>query len=137
MTLSFTLNILTLNKKGEKKMKNILGYLLVGALSGFVSGFFGAGGGVVLIFGLSLLMKRGKKKVFAQTVLITASFALVSAIIYQLKGNLPFESALRYVLPAALGGALGAFLLAKLKLTFIRRIFALTVILGGLIMIFR
>ncbi len=118
-------------------MKNILKYLAVGAVSGFVSGFFGAGGGVVLIFALSLLIKNEKKKIFAQTALITASFALVSAVIYQLKGNLPFESALKYVLPATLGGALGAFLLAKLKLKLVKRVFALTVILGGLIMIFR
>ena len=118
-------------------MNKIRKYLLIGAISGFVSGFFGAGGGVVLIFALSLLMKNEKKKVFAQTVLITASFALVSAVIYQLKGNLPFESALRYVAPSALGGALGAYLLAKLKLKLVKRFFALTVILGGLIMIFR
>ncbi|MBQ7779757.1 MAG: TSUP family transporter [Clostridia bacterium] len=118
-------------------MKIILKYLAVGAISGFVSGFFGAGGGVVLIFALSLLIKNGQKRIFAQTALITASFALVSAVIYQLKGNLPFESALHYVLPAALGGALGAFLLAKLKLKLVKRVFALTVILGGLIMIFR
>ena len=126
-----------MNKKGEKKVNKIRKYLLIGAISGFVSGFFGAGGGVVLIFALSLLMKNEKKKVFAQTVLITASFALVSAVIYQLKGNLPFESALRYVAPSALGGALGAYLLAKLKLKLVKRFFALTVILGGLIMIFR
>ena len=118
-------------------MKNIRKYLLVGAISGFVSGFFGAGGGVVLIFALSLLMKNGQKKIFAQTALITASFAVVSAVIYQLKGNLPFEAALRYVLPAAIGGAVGAYLLAKLKLNAVKRVFALTVILGGLIMIFR
>ena len=126
-----------MNKKGEKKVNKIRKYLLIGAISGFVSGFFGAGGGVVLIFALSLLMKNEKKKVFAQTALITASFALVSAVIYQLKGNLPFESALRYVAPSALGGALGAYLLAKLKLKLVKRFFALTVILGGLIMIFR
>lgn len=118
-------------------MKNIRKYLLVGAISGFVSGFFGAGGGVVLIFALSLLMKNSKKRIFAQTALITASFALVSAVIYQMKGNLPFDTALRYVMPAALGGALGAYLLAKMKLKAVKRVFALTVILGGIIMIFR
>ena len=126
-----------MNKKGEKKVKNIRKYLLVGAISGFVSGFFGAGGGVVLIFALSLLMKNSKKRIFAQTVLITSSFALVSAVIYQMKGNLPFDIALRYVMPAALGGALGAYLLTRLKLKAVKRVFALTVILGGIIMIFR
>ncbi len=117
-------------------MNKTVKYLLIGGISGFVSGFFGAGGGVVLIFALSLLMKN-KKNVFAQTVLITASFALVSAAIYQLNGNLPFGIALRYVLPAAIGGALGAFLLTRLKLKLVKRVFAITVILGGMIMIFR
>lgn len=126
-----------MNKKGDKKVNKTLKYLLIGAISGFVSGFFGAGGGVVLIFALSILLKNDKKKVFAQTALITASFAFVSAVIYQMKGNLPFEAAFRYVLPAAIGGGIGAYLLAKLKLNFIKRIFALTVMLGGLIMIFR
>lgn len=118
-------------------MKNICKYLLVGAISGFVSGFFGAGGGVVLIFALSLLIKRDKKRIFAQTALITASFALVSAVIYQFKGNLPFGNSLRYIFPAILGGAFGAYLLHRLKLKMVKRIFAITVILGGLIMIFR
>ena len=126
-----------MNKKGDKKVKNTVKYLLIGAFSGFVSGFFGAGGGVVLIFALSLLMKNEQKKVFAQTALITAAFALVSAVIYQLKGNLPFGIALRYAIPAVLGGAFGAFMLAKLKLKLVKRVFALTVIAGGLIMIFR
>ena len=118
-------------------MKNIKKYLLVGAISGFVSGFFGSGGGVVLIFALSLIIKNDGKRVFAQTALITASFAIVSAVIYQLKGNLPFDVALRYIAPAALGGCTGAYLLSKLKLTVVKEVFALTVILGGLIMIFR
>ncbi len=118
-------------------MDNICKYLLVGAISGFVSGFFGAGGGVVLIFALSLLIKKDNKRIFAQTALITASFAFVSAVMYQIKGNLPFGLALRYIFPAALGGAFGAYLLHRLKLKAVKRIFAITVILGGLIMIFR
>ena len=118
-------------------MRKTVKYLLIGAISGFISGFMGAGGGLILIFAFTLLFGGGQKRIFAQTALITAAFALVSAVIYQIKGNLPFEEALIYIAPGALGGALGAFLLAKLKLKLIRRIFALTVILGGLIMIFR
>ncbi len=118
-------------------MSKALKYITVGVLSGLVSGFFGAGGGIVLIFALSLFLKKEKRKVFAQTAFITAAFAAVSAVIYHFKGNLPFFSSFRYIIPAALGGALGAILLVKLKLKAVKRIFALTVILGGLIMIFR
>ena len=118
-------------------MKTTLNFLIIGAVSGFVSGFFGAGGGIVLIFALSLLIRREQKKIFAKTVLVTAFFALISAVIYQQKGNLPFESSLLYIVPSAFGGALGAFLLSKLKMKLIKSVFALTVILGGIIMIFR
>ncbi len=111
--------------------------ITVGLISGLVSGFFGAGGGVVLIFALTLLLKNEGKKIFAQTALITAAFSVVSAVIYALKGNLPFALSLKYLLPALIGGALGAFLLGRVKIKAVRRIFAFTVIAAGIIMIFR
>lgn len=118
-------------------MNEFLKLMLVGTISGFVSGFFGAGGGIVLILALSFLMKSEQKGIFAQTSLITATFAAVSAIMYSLKGNLPINTASRYIIPAALGGAVGAVLLRRLKLKIVKRVVALSVILGGLIMIFR
>lgn len=125
--------------KSDRKGKlSLIHYILIGLLSGFVSGFFGAGGGVVLVFALTMICKsKNTQNTLAMTAAITAVFSVVSAVVYGLKGNLPFGLSLRYVIPAAIGGAIGAYLLGRVRVGMLKLIFALTVIIAGGIMIFR
>ena len=126
--------------KAEKSPKSaVIPYLLLGVLAGFVSGFFGAGGGVVLLFGGMLLARRRggeRKELFAGTVLVIAVLSAVSAVTYFLRGHLPPSDTVRYLLPAALGGAIGALLLHRLSTTLVGRLFAVLVIVAGGMMIF-
>lgn len=123
----------------KKIGKTVVKYLIIGILAGFVSGFFGAGGGVVLIFALCLMSKDNEsvKGAFAETALITATYSLVSGIIYYVKGNLPYDKAFSLIVPALIGGLLGAVLLDKLPIKPLKKIFGAVVIIAGLIMIFR
>lgn len=126
------------SKSDQKGKLSLIHYIIIGALSGFVSGFFGAGGGVVLVFALTMICKnKNTANIFAMTAAVTAVFSVVSAVVYGMKGNLPFGLSLRYVIPAAIGGAIGAYLLGKVKVGMLKLIFALTVITAGGIMIFR
>lgn len=126
----------------EKKAKgraSVFAYLLLGLIAGFVSGFFGAGGGVVLLFGGMLLSRRrgdSGKGLFASTVFVIAVLSVVSAVIYFVRGHLPPMQTLRYLLPAAAGGMLGARLLHRLSTTLVRRVFAFLVIVAGGMMLF-
>lgn len=136
-----------MKKKGVTKAErqrregagSVFSYLLLGLLAGFVSGFFGAGGGVVLLLGGMLLSRRrggDRKGLFASTVFVIAVLSVVSAVIYFLRGHLPPMQTLRYLLPAAAGGMLGALLLHRLPTTLVRRIFAVLVIVAGGMMLF-
>lgn len=124
-------------KKPNKSSLNIPKLLLIGALSGFVSGFFGAGGGVVLIISASVLCRNDIKEIFAETAIITALYSVSSAIIYYLKGNLSLGSSLHLIVPSIVGGMLGAFILKRIKLRALSVIFGVITIIGGAIMLFR
>ncbi len=114
--------------------------LLLGASAGFVNGFLGTGGGIILLFG-SLLLSKGKKTdtrdLFAGTALVTLCLSAVSAAIYFLRGSVATDGLPAYLLPAAAGGALGAWLLDRLPTKWVERLFALLVLIAGSLMLLR
>lgn len=111
---------------------------ICGGLAGFVSGLLGAGGGIVLIFALNIVMKEkgeGARDHFATSLAAVTVYSMVSAAMYQGNGQLYPEGALVYLLPAAVGGLAGAFLLDRINTAWLKRIFAVLVICAGINMI--
>ncbi len=121
-------------------LKRAFPYLLLGALAGFVNGFLGTGGGILLLFG-SYFLNRSRKSdtrdLFASTALVTLILSAVSAVVYFLKGSIGTDSLPSYLIPALFGGALGAFLLDRLPTGFLEKLFAVLVIVAGGLMLFR
>lgn len=127
----------------KEKLKNYLPYVPLGAAAGFVNGFLGTGGGIILIFG-AVLIRRIKKEppvdardCFAQTAAVTVIFSVISAFFYADKGGLPFRDSLVYAVPALFGGFLGAYLLDRLPVGVLKKIFAAVVVVAGVIMVLR
>ena len=89
--------------------------LLAGALAGFVNGFFGAGGGMVLVPLLIWLCR-------------ILPLCIVSIVIYALHDSLPVSDALPYLIGGAAGGVLAGLLFRKMPAR------ALHLILGGVIL---
>ena len=121
---------------------NAKGHLLpiklmaIGMVAGFVSGFFGAGGGIVLIISASVIIKNEDlKDIFARTAVMTALFSVVSAITYIKQGSLPFLSTALLIIPAILGGIFGAHMLDKIPAGILRVIFGAISAIGGIIML--
>lgn len=124
-------------KSAEKCNLRALFLPAVGCLAGFVSGFFGAGGGVILMLGASLINHgRSTADSLAEVCTVTAALALASAVGYYLDGMLVFSGVLKYVIPAAIGGVAGATVLSSLGSRALKIIFGAVSALGGLIMIF-
>ena len=120
----------------QKKSVSALKLTFIGIIAGFVSGFFGAGGGVVLIISASLLMKnQNTKDIFARTAVMTALFSIVSAITYIKRGDVPILSSVLLFIPAFLGGICGAILLDKIRIRVLRIIFGVISAVGGIIML--
>lgn len=128
----------------QKYTKKETALLCLGGLgAGLCGGFLGTGGGIVLILLLSHLAKKGvfgeesdvQKDVFATTILCILPMSAVSAVIYFQNGSIDLVSSVPYFLGGAVGGALGALLLSKLKIRTVKIIFALIVIYSGISMI--
>lgn len=116
---------------------------IAGALSGFVNGFLGAGGGVIATFFLSGALKEKEKggdknAIFANAVATMLPISAVSLATYYFCGSITLDLSMLSLVPCALiGGALGAYLLTRVKFKTIKTAFALLVSLSGLMMIFK
>ena len=118
-------------------MRNLLFILFFALLGGFFNGLLGTGGGILLIFLLGHLPSLDKQQVFATTVFCIFLMSLLTAILYYQEGMIDLAFSARTFVPAAIGGALGALLLDKIKPTLLRKLFAVMVLYSGFRMVFR
>ena len=105
--------------------------ILSGGLAGLINGFFGGGGGMVLV---PLLIDRcglDQRRAFATSVAIILPLCALSSAIYFLRGGLEFSAALPYLAGGLIGGFAGGILFKKLNMDWLRRGFALLILYGG------
>ena len=123
------------------RKEHALLYLLVtGLIAGFLNGMLGAGGGIPIIFALSFLLGdqlKDGRDLYANALCVMLPISAVSCVRYALAGRLITDGFGIYVLPAVLGGILGAVLLGKMKATFIKKLFGALVIYSGILLILR
>lgn len=115
--------------------------ILIGFSAGIVNGLFGTGGGIFIVFLFSRIYANssqyGKKDCFAMTLTVTLAFSVVSLFGYLQNGSLGTELLTPVFLPAFLGGLAGAYLLNKINVGVLRKIFAGIVIYAGVSLILR
>lgn len=112
--------------------------LALGALgAGFLNGLAGAGGGIVLYFVLGALYGKGAKENLILSSTAVMFFCLVSLFFYKGNASLGVGDLLRMGLPAAAGGLCGALLLRRISAAALHKIFALVILVGGVLMLVR
>ena len=124
----------------KKGLSPFLRLTVFGLAAGFANGLLGAGGGILIVFGLSSLLnfnEEGKRDVFANALAVMLPISIVSVISYISKGRFNTDAFGIYALPAVAGGFFGAVLLGRLKLRIIKKLFALLVIWSGVYLILR
>ena len=110
--------------------------LAAGALgAGFLNGLLGAGAGIVLYFVLAAAGSRDAKENLLLSSTSVMFFCVISLFFYRDNAELTVESILRVGIPAALGGLCGAYLLTKIKTEAVKKLFAVVVIVGGVLML--
>ncbi len=124
------IRILTGEGEGFMKGKGKLKYAALGFVSGILNGLFGAGGGVIVV---PMLEKFGipAKKSHATSIAIILPASLISAALYFFSGNLNLTEAAAYLPTGLLGAGLGALLLKKITVKWLKLIFALVIIAGA------
>ena len=115
-------------------------WLLVGGglAVGLLGGLLGAGGGILAVFVLGRVLRDAEadgKDIFANTVAIIIPLCAFSLVNYASKGAIPFREASPLILPALLGGAVGGWLLDKLKVDAVRTLFGILILVSGILML--
>ena len=102
---------------------------LAGFLAGAVAGLFGAGGGMVLVPLLSLLVKLPEEEIFPTSVAIITPICLVCLIATATPP--PWKEALPYLLGSCIGG-IGAGLFGdRIPIVWLHRILGAFILWGG------
>lgn len=102
-----------------------------GGAAGLINGFFGGGGGMILVPLLSRWLKLGDRKAFATSVAIILPLCILSSGIYLFRGHLDLMSALPYLLGGTVGGLLSGKLFQKMNMLWLRKGFALLILYAG------
>ena len=115
----------------KSKLKNWIAPALAGAAAGIANGFFGGGGGMLLVPLLVRRCKLTQRQAFATSVAVILPLCILSSVIYFFRGGLDFSVAFPYLIGGLIGGWIGGKVFKKTNMIWLRRIFALLIIYGG------
>lgn len=110
---------------------NLLSVIGAGALAGLLCGFLGSGGGIPLLLFLRRRHADCPPRAFAVCVTVICALTLVSLLHYGKAEMLSLSAAAPMLVPAAVGGVMGANLLGKLTPSALTVLFALICLIGG------
>jgi len=107
--------------------------LLLGFVTGFASGFFGIGGGFLLVPALYLGARLNMKEAIATSLFIIFLFGTFGLISYEIQGrHIDLVISSVFVIGGAAGGILGAYIAKRTNQDRLRRVFSVFIILIGL-----
>ena len=115
----------------DNKSLKIFLYVIFGVLIGFINGFLGGGGGMLVVALLLAIGKLSQKNAHATALMIILPISIVSAVIYLLNGNGDWQKILFATIGVVVGGVLGALLLNKLNGNVAKLIFSIILIMAG------
>ncbi len=111
--------------------------LLIGLAAGVCSGFFGIGGGVIIVPALVYLLGFSQHKAIGTSLAILLPPVGIGATIeYYRHGNLDFKAAFVVALGLFLGGWLGAMVSNHIAGLYLRLGFGILVLLLGIYLIY-
>jgi len=110
----------------------------VGTVAGVANGFFGAGGGSILVPGLEKFIPLETHKAHATALAVMLPLSAVSVIVYSFSGKVDVNwlTVLYVSLGGVAGGIIGAKLLSKLSAAWLNILFGLFLAAGAIRMFF-
>lgn len=128
-------------KPTQKTKRSIVIFVLICIAAGFINGLLGAGGGILLVWAFSACIHDPKgdavRDTFAATLAAVVPITALSSFLYS-STSLPDTAEMApLILPAMVGGVIGALLLGKIPTTLLKKIFAVLVLYSGISMVLR
>ena len=124
-----------MNKLKKQKILRFLKLFGVGTVAGFINGFFGAGGGLLLVPMIAYAEKADSKTAHTTTLGCVLFMCVASSIIYFIKKEFDYKLILVCVIGSVIGSLIGTKLLKKLKNNIIDLVFAIVLVIAGVCMI--
>jgi len=110
---------------------------LVGFLAGVAAGFFGIGGGIVMVPAMALLLGTDIVVAVATSLFVMGPSALIAAIQHFLQGNLNLLLALPLALGVLIGAQLGSWATTRVPQIRLRQLFGLVLLYSAVNMIWK
>ena len=111
---------------------------IFGILAGLLNGLLGAGGGILIVLALRRFCHANKcnpRAAFTGALAVMVPITAFSAWRYAHLGHIPTTDLPAILLPALLGGIVGAGLLPHLSMRFLSRLFAAAVLVSGVLLV--
>jgi uncharacterized membrane protein YfcA len=110
--------------------------VIIASAIGFVNGFFGGGGGMLLVPLLEKIMKCPVKKSHATAIAIILPISIAGAITYVVNGFFDVGAVVSVSSGCVAGGIVGALLLKKLPSQIVGLIFSLAMLAVAVKLVF-
>ena len=121
-------------KKNEKlDSKKKIKIVILGAITGFLSGLFASGGGLIAVPGLVYFVHTGEKEARAIAIFSILPMVLTSMIFYNRAGNIDFKMGILCGIGGLVGGYIGAKLLKKINDKYLSLIFIIFLIYAAIL----
>lgn len=115
---------------------NYLIAVVIGLVGGITSGFFGVGGGIIMVPALVLALKYDMKTAVATSLAVIVPTTLAGSILNQTFGRIDWRMVAALALPAILGGLASTWFKEEVPSDVLRKVFGGFVIVVGIRLLF-
>lgn len=120
-------------QKKDLDLKKLTG---IGALVGFASGYFGIGGGFLIVPGLIFSAGFNIIQAVGTSLFAVGTFGVVTAARYAISGDLNLTISLLFIIGGVFGGWAGAHFSSKMPKRTLTRVFAVIIIVVAIYMLY-
>jgi uncharacterized membrane protein YfcA len=114
----------------------VLKVLLLGLVGGVIGGFFGIGGGIVLVPLIVYALKGDQHTAHATSLGAIVFISIASMIRYAIDGNIDVDFGIALGVGAIVGSTIGAGVMHRLSANTLRIVFSVVLIVVGIRMVF-
>lgn len=111
--------------------------IAIGVVAGLINGLFGSGGGTIIVPSLVFLLNVKDNKAHATAIPIILPLSIISVTVYLLNNKIPFDVALLVASGGIAGGYVGAKILNKIPIKYLRKFFGSVIIYTAIRMIWK